>query len=213
MYNRLIFSFNIIDNLFKTVLSTVVSTIPAINMSRFLLTIRIVFGNSFYVVLAIATAVLFWVIFNILDDLLFFSPILVFYLPNDAITSFVLSNVTSMLLGLVVAMNAYIFRHTRTRINKASLFSGSTLSVVTSACASCSSLGFFLISTFGSVGLLASTILSNYQIPLRLISIGLLFWATYSASKRLAASCVLDNNTTRAEAENNNRSRSHDDSR
>ena len=212
MYNRLIFSFNIIDNLFKTVLSTVVSTIPAINMSRFLLTIRIVFGNSFYVVLAIATAVLFWVIFNILDDLLFFSPILVFYLPNDAITSFVLSNVTSMLLGLVVAMNAYIFRHTRTRINKASLFSGSTLSVITSACASCSSLGFFLISTFGSVGLLASTILSNYQIPLRLISIGLLFWATYSASKRLATSCVLDN-TTRAEAENNNRSRSHDDSR
>ena len=212
MYNRLIFSFNIIDNLFKTVLSTVVSTIVAINMSRFLLTIRIVFGNSFYVVLAIATAVLFWVTFNILDDLLFFSPILVFYLPNDAITGFVLTNVTSMLLGLVVAMNAYIFRHTRTRINKASLFSGSTLSVVTSACASCSSLGFFLISTFGSVGVLASTFLSNYQIPLRLISIGLLFWATYSASKRLAASCVLDN-STRAEAENNNRSRSHDDSR
>ena len=212
MYNRLIFSFNIIDNLFKTVLSTVVSTIVAINMSRFLLTIRIVFGNSFYVVLAIATAVLFWVTFNILDDLLFFSPILVFYLPNDAITGFVLTNVTSMLLGLVVAMNAYIFRHTRTRINKVSLFSGSTLSVVTSACASCSSLGFFLISTFGSVGVLASTILSNYQIPLRLISIGLLFWATYSASKRLAASCVLDN-STRAEAENNNRSRSHDDSR
>src|SRR5919198_4471275 len=212
MYNRLIFSFNIIDNLFKTVLSTVVSTIVAINMSRFLLTIRIVFGNSFYVVLAIATAVLFWVTFNILDDLLFFSPILVFYLPNDAITGFVLTNVTSMLLGLVVAMNAYIFRHTRTRINKVSLFSGSTLSVVTSACASCSSLGFFLISTFVSVGLLASTILSNYQIPLRLISIGLLFWATYSASKRLAASCVLDN-TTRAEAENNNRSRSRDDSR
>ena len=211
MYNRLIFSFNIIDNLFKTVLSTVVSTIPAINMSRFLLTIRIVFGNPFYLTLATAIAVLFWITFNLLDDLLFFSPILVFYLPDDAITSFVLSNVTSMLLGLVAAMNVYIFRHIR-MINRTSLFSGSSLSVITSACASCSSLGFFLISTFGSVGLLASTILSNYQIPLRLISIGLLFWATYSASKRLAANCVLDN-TTRAEAENNNRSRSHDDSR
>jgi hypothetical protein len=208
MYNRLIFSFNILDNLFKTVLAAVVSAIVAINMSRFLLIIRIVFGNPFYLALATAIAVLFWITFNILDDLLFFSPILVFYLPDDAITSFVLSNVTSMLLGLVVAMNAYIFRHTRTKISRASLFSGSSLSVITSACASCSSLGFFLISTFGSVGVLASTFLSNYQVPLRLISTGLLLWATYSVSKRLAASCVPDN-AVRAE---NNRNRSDDNS-
>jgi hypothetical protein len=179
-------------------------------MSRFLLTIRIVFGNPFYVALATAIAVLFWIIFNLLDDLLFFSPVLVFYVPDDAITGFVLSNVTSVLLGLVVAMNVYVFRHTRTKINRASLFSGSSLSVITSACASCSSLGFFLISTFGSVGVLASTILSNYQVPLRLVSIGLLLWATYSVSKRVAASCVPDNT---ARAENNNISRSHDDSR
>jgi hypothetical protein len=177
-------------------------------MSRFLLTIRIVFGNPFYVAIATATVVLFWIIFNLLDELLFFSPILAFYLPDDAIPSFVLSNVTAVLLGLVVAMNVYVFRHTRTKINRASLFSGSSLSVIASACASCSSLGFFLISTFGSVGVLASTILSNYQVPFRLISIGLLLWATYSVSKKLAASCVLDN-TARAE---NNRSRSHDDS-
>jgi hypothetical protein len=207
MYNRLIFSFNILDNLFKTVLAAVVSTIVAINMSRFLLTIRIVFGNPFYLTLATAIAVLFWITFNLLDDLLFFSPILVFYLPDDAITSFVLSNVTSMLLGLVAAMNVYIFRHIR-MINRTSLFSGSSLSVITSACASCSSLGFFLISTFGSVGVLASTFLSNYQVPLRLISIGLLLWATYSVSKRVAASCVPDS-TVRA---GNNRSRSHDNS-
>ena len=181
-------------------------------MSRFLLTIRMVFGNPFYVALATAIAVLFWIVFNLLDDLLFFSPILAFYVPDDAITGFVLSNVTSVLLGLIIAMNVYVFRHTRTeKINRASLFSGSSLSVIASACASCSSLGFFLISTFGSVGVLASTFLSNYQVPLRLISIGLLLWATYSVSKRLAASCVLDNNT--ASAENNNRSRSHDDSR
>jgi hypothetical protein len=178
-------------------------------MSRFLLTIRIAFGNPFYLVIATAIAVLSWITFNILDDLLFFSPILVFYLPDDAITGFVLSSVTSVLLGLVVAMNVYVFRHTRTKISRASLFSGSSLSVITSACASCSSLGFFLISTFGSVGVLASTILSNYQVPLRLISIGLLLWATYSVSKRLAASCVPDN-TVRAE--NNNRRQSHDNS-
>jgi hypothetical protein len=162
-------------------------------MSQFILSLRIVFRNPLYVALATAIAILFWVAFNVLDDLLFFSPILVFYIPDDAFTSFILSNVTSVLLGFVVAMNVYVLRHTGTKINKASLFSGSSLSVIASACASCSSLGFFLISTFGSIGVLASTILSNYQVPLRLISIGLLFWASYSASKRLSTSCMLDN--------------------
>ena len=162
-------------------------------MSQFILSLRIVFRNPLYVALATAIAILFWVAFNVLDDLLFFSPILAFYIPDDAITSFILSNVTSVLLGFVVAMNVYVLRHTGTKINKASLFSGSSLSVIASACASCSSLGFFLISTFGSVGVFTSTILSNYQVPLRLISIGLLFWASYSASKRLSTSCMLDN--------------------
>ena len=176
-------------------------------MSPFLLlSIRMVLANPYYIALATLIAVLFWTIFNLLDGLLFFSPVLAFYIPNDAITSFILSNVTSMLLGLVVAMNVYVFRHTRTRINRASLFSGSSLSVMTSACASCSSLGFFLISTFGSAGIVASTILSNYQVPLRLISIGLLLWATYSVTKRLAASCVFYNTTGRPE---NNKGRSY----
>lgn len=165
-------------------------------MSRFLISIRMVFGNPFYMVLAAATAILFWIIFNLFDGLLFFSPVLAFYVPDDAITGFVLSNITSVLLGLVVAMNVYVFRKRGTKINRASLFSGSSLSVITSACASCSSLGFLLVSTFGSAGVVASTILSNYQIPLRLVSIGLLLWAAYSVGKRLASSCMLDNNPT-----------------
>src|SRR5919202_304825 len=107
-------------------------------MSQFLLSVRMVFAGHYYVALATLIAVLFWTIFNLLDGLLFFSPILAFYIPDDAITSFILSNVTSMLLGLVVAMNVYVFRHTRSRVNSASLFSGSSLSVMTSACASCS---------------------------------------------------------------------------
>ncbi len=127
-----------------------------------------------------------------LDELLFFDPVFVFYLPEEAVETFILSNTTAPLLGAVVAMNVYVFRNSKLKFSRASLFSGSSISVISSTCASCSSLGFFLVSTFGSVGLLASTIMSNYQIPLRLLSVGLLLWALYAVSTRLQKSCMVD---------------------
>jgi len=133
----------------------------------------------------------FWIIFNTLDELLFFSPVYAFYLPEDAIGSFILSSITAPLLGAVVTLNVYIFRNSSIKLNRTSFFSGSSISVVSIACASCSSFGFFLISTFGSAGLLASTIMSNYQILIRLIALGLLVWALYSVSNRLTKSCMI----------------------
>lgn len=151
-----------------------------------------VFRRPIYLAITTGVAVGFWVMFNVLDELLFFSPIFVFYLPGDAVTSFILSNITAPLLGVVVAMNVYVFRNSKVKLSRGSLFSGSSISVISSTCASCSSLGFFLVSTFGSAGLLASTIMSNYQIPLRLLSVGLLVWALYSVSKKLTKSCMVD---------------------
>jgi hypothetical protein len=163
-------------------------------LSLFLLSFKMVFTRALYIAIAAGVTAVFWVFFNVLDELLFFSPVFVFYLPDDAIASFVLSNVTAPLLGVIAAMNVYVyvFRNSRVRLSRASLFSGSSISVVSSACASCSSLGFFLVSTFGSAGLLASTIMSNYQIPLRVISVGLLLWALYAVSNRLTKSCMVD---------------------
>jgi hypothetical protein len=34
--------------------------------------------------------------------------------------------------------------------------------------------------------------MSNYQIPLRVISVGLLLWALYAVSNRLTKSCMVD---------------------
>jgi hypothetical protein len=151
-----------------------------------------VFTRPIYLAITTGVAVGFWVMFNVLDELLFFSPIFVFYLPGDAVASFILSNITAPLLGVVVAINVYVFRNSKVKLSRGSLFSGSSISVISSTCASCSSLGFFLVSTFGSAGLLASTIMSNYQIPLRLLSVGLLVWALYSVSKKLTKSCTVD---------------------
>jgi hypothetical protein len=53
-------------------------------------------------------------------------------------------------------------------------------------------LGFLLISTFGGLGATASIFLTNYQMPLRVISILLLIWAYYSISRKLTRGCILN---------------------
>ena len=162
------------------------------------LSTKIVFSKWLYTALAGGIAGTFWIIFNSFDQLLFFFPVLTFYLPSDAILSFIISNITAVLLGIVISMNAYVFKNLKglKMIGGASsLFSGSSLSIISSTCASCSSIGFLLISTFGGVGVTASAFLSNYQIPLRLISLLLLIWAYYSVTKMLtrssSSSCII----------------------
>ena len=152
---------------------------------------RMVFSNPAYVALAAGVAAAFWVIFNAFDGLLIFSP-LSFYqpIPEDAIPGFVLSNITAPLLGAVVSMNVYIFKNSRVKFG-ASFFSGSALSTVSSMCVGCSSVGFFLATTLGGAGVAASSFMSNYQIPLRLVALGLLVWACYSASRRITKSCAM----------------------
>ena len=154
---------------------------------------QLVFSKWIYVAIAIALAGIFWIIFNVFDQLLFFSPVFVFYLPDDAVVGFILSTITAILMGIVVSMNVYVLRYSgNLKVTMGSLFSGSTLSMISSTCASCSSVGFLLVSTFGGIGVTASAFLSNYQTPLRIMSVALLLWALYSASGKLTKSCVLN---------------------
>jgi hypothetical protein len=90
-------------------------------------------------------------------------------------------------------MNVYVLKHSGgIRLSTASFFSGSSIGVLSSTCASCSSLGFLLVSTLGGAGITLSTFLSNYQTPLRLVSIALLLWAYYSISIKLTNSCKIE---------------------
>jgi len=59
-------------------------------------------------------------------------------------------------MGILVAMNVYVVRNIKIRLDK-SLFSGSILGIASSACASCSSIGFLLISTLGGLAYLQQT--------------------------------------------------------
>ena len=153
-----------------------------------ILSFRTLFSNWPYLLIAGGTAALFWIVF---DQLLFFSPIVIFYLSDDAVIGFILATLTAILLGIVVSMNVYMFRHSKLKIGLAAFFSGSTVSVLSSTCASCSSLGFLLVSVFGGTGVAASSFLSNYQTPLRVLSIALLIWALFSIANKLTSSCVI----------------------
>jgi hypothetical protein len=152
-----------------------------------------VFARKAYVALALAVAAGLWVLMMYLDQLLFFTPVFAFYIPADAWTSFSLSTTVSALLGTVVSMNVYVFRTSKVRLG-GSFLSGSTLGVISGVCAGCTSAGFFLVTTFGVAGIAATSILAQYQLPLRLASIGLLMWAYYSAHRRITQSCAVNLN-------------------
>ena len=137
-------------------------------------------------------ASVFWIVFNVFDQLLFFSPIIIFYLPPDAVVDFILTNIISYTFRHCCKHEHIRIRHSKLRISIRSFLSGSGLSILSSTCASCSSLGFLLISIFGGAGIATSTFFSNYQIPIRIVSIILLTWALYSISNKLTKSCKIN---------------------
>jgi hypothetical protein len=157
----------------------------------FLSSFRIVFCNPLYIIISILATTFFWIILNVTGELLFFSPVWTFYLPEDAIFSFILTNVIAVLVGIVVSMNTYIIRNSKLKLSR-SLFSGTSIGLISSACASCSSIGFALVSTFGGVGILISNFFSIYEIPIRIISIFILIYALYSLHNKITKNCLLD---------------------
>jgi hypothetical protein len=156
------------------------------------LSLRSVFSHIFYITLSTAIALTFWIIFTLFEQLIFFWPVWVFYLPEDALLGFVVTTIIAILLGILISMNIYVIRNSRLKITKSSLFSGTGLSILSSTCVSCSSIGFLLISTFGGLGIVISNFLSTYQLPLRILSIAVLLFALYSIHKRITKNCVVN---------------------
>jgi hypothetical protein len=168
-------------------------------LSIFPFSVKLVLSKPVYIVLVAIVAIPIWVLFSMFDQLLFFEPILIFYLPDDAIVGFILTFIVSVLLGILFSMNVYVLKHSKIRISKASLFTGSALGIISGVCSSCSSIGFLLISTFGTMGIIASNLLTVYQVPLRIISVAILIFALYSIHKRITRSCIWDDKVSTAE--------------
>lgn len=154
--------------------------------------IKMVFRNVYYFILAAAISISFWIFFSILDQLLFFSPILYFYLPEDAIPKFIASTILSVLLGFVISMNIFTFKFLKLGFSK-SLFSAGSLGILSGSCASCSSLGFVLISLMGGIGITFSNFISNYELHLQILSVAILIYGLISIDSKLTKNCLLKN--------------------
>ena len=155
-------------------------------------TIKIVYSNFKYVVLASTIFVLMLIGLLILSEYIFLEPYVVAHLPSGSELGFVLIVTLSALSALVIPMN--IFRISVLKSSKQKMgggIFGSIIGTAAGAC-SCGPIGFAVISTFGSVGATATAFLTNYEIPIRIIAITILAITYFTTVKSLKVECNLN---------------------
>ncbi len=155
-------------------------------------TIKLVYSNFKYVILAFTIFVPMMIGLLILSEYIFLEPFVVAHLPSGSELGFVLIVILSALSALVIPMN--IFRISVLKSSKQKMgggIFGSIIGAAAGAC-SCGPIGFAVISTFGSVGATATAFLTNYEIPLRIIAIVILVVTYFTTVKSLKVECNLN---------------------
>jgi hypothetical protein len=151
--------------------------------------IKLVFSKIEYLGMAAFVFVAMFMSISYLSEFVFFQPYFVFYVTEDRIISFAATLIVSLLSGVVIPMNIYRIRMLQNKARKmGGSFIGSMVGVTAGAC-SCGPIGFAIISTFGTVGGIATSFLSVYEIPLRLFSIGLLGLVYYTTIRSIKMEC------------------------
>lgn len=154
--------------------------------------LKLVFSNYRYIGLAITFFVGLLIPLSIISEYIFLEPYVVAHLPKGSEFGLALIVAVSALSGLVIPMNIYRIRMMQASKRKmsGSVF-GSIIGAAAGAC-SCGPLGFAVISTFGSVGAVTTSFLTNYEIPLRLGAIALLIFVYYTTVRSLKIECQLN---------------------
>lgn len=147
------------------------------------------FSSVSYVTLAGIIFVCMFIPLSILSEFLFIEPFVIFNVIEDRIINFVLIISISLMSAIVIPMNIYRIRTLQTSTAK---IGGSVIGSIIGASAgicSCGPIGFSIISTFGTVAGTATAFLTNYEIPLRLVSFGLLCLVYYTTAKSISVEC------------------------
>ena len=154
-------------------------------------TIKLVFSNYKYIGLSIMIFVPMLIGLLLLSEYIFLEPYVVSHLPKGTELGFVLIVILSALSALVIPMN--IFRINILKSSKQKMSGGIFGSIIGAAAGACSCgpVGFAVISTFGSVGATATAFLTNYEIPIRIIAIGILVITYFTTVKSLRVECTL----------------------
>ena len=128
----------------------------------------------------------------IMSEYIFLEPYVVSHLPRGTELGFSLIVIISALSALVLPMNVFRISILKSSTRKMSGgVIGSFVGAAAGAC-SCGPIGFAVISTFGSVGATATSFLTNYEIPLRTIAIGVLVITYFTTVKSLKTECKFD---------------------
>lgn len=156
--------------------------------------IKLVFSDYRYIILASAIFVGMLIPLLIISEYIFLQPYLISHIPSGTEFGFSLIVILSALSGVVLSMNIYrinTFRNAPKRKISGGIF-GSLIGAAAGAC-SCGPIGFAIVSNLGAVGGTATAFLTNYEIPIRLIAIGILAFTYYTTSKSLAVECKIKN--------------------
>ena len=149
------------------------------------------FSSYPYVLVAGIIFVCMFIPLSILSEFLFIEPLFVIHVIEDRTFSFTLLVAISFMSAVVIPMNIYRIRTLQKSTTK---IGGSLLGSIIGASAgicSCGPIGFSIISTFGTVAGTATAFLTNYKIPLRLVSLGLLCLVYYTTAKSISIECKI----------------------
>lgn len=150
------------------------------------------FSSTAYTILA---GVIFFVMLIpllILSEFIFLEPFFIFHIPYEQSFGFVLILAVSAMSAIVIPMNVY---RIRTLQKSTSKIGGGVLGSIIGASAgicSCGPFGFALISTFGAAAGTATAFLSNYEILLRLGSVGILCLVYYTTTRSISSECKIN---------------------
>ncbi|HKU33043.1 MAG TPA: hypothetical protein VJR22_04285 [Candidatus Nitrosotalea sp.] len=151
--------------------------------------LKVVFSNGSYTALAVGVFCGLFVLLSYMSQFIFFAPLFSFYIPQSEVLNFSLIVIVASLSGVVASLSIYRIRLLGESVKKTGGgFLGTLIGAGAGAC-SCSSLGFATASALGSVGGTATAFLTQYDIPLRLVSIAILGYTYYLAVRGISGKC------------------------
>jgi hypothetical protein len=139
-----------------------------------------------------AIAFVFGLMFFYFDDFLFFSPIFTFFVPPDRLPILAIDLAISFLSGNVIALSVFQLRNIPATSNKRTKvgFVGIFAALIAGACP-CYYLVPLLAVAGGTGGILGALgiLMYAYQLPIKLLSLGLLVFVSLTLERALTAAC------------------------
>ena len=153
--------------------------------------IRIIYSNASYTLFSLGIFFLLFIPLISISEFLYFEPFLVFSVYPETTLSFILIVILSCLSALAVSLNIYRVKLIKKTKKLGTSIIGTIFGASAGAC-SCGPIAFSLITTFGTAGSIATSFVTTYEIPIRLLSIGILVIVIFVTIKSLSRECKVN---------------------